>query len=203
MRITSGIWRGRELRVPRTGVRPAQDQLRQAIFSSLGAVVEGARVLDLFAGTGAYGLEALSRGADSACWVERDARILALLKSNARILMGESELARRAQFIAGDARIAPVLSRAGEGFDLIFADPPYEASEEGQWEEQMLRQLSGPVLRPGGWLVWEAAARSRVPDLPPGWTRVRDRHRGNTAWRIYGKEPWIAPLGVATGEGVR
>ena len=187
MRITGGEWRGRVLQVPRTGVRPAQDQLRQAIFSSLGAAVTGARVLDLFAGTGAYGLDALSRGAESACWIERDSRTLALLKTNARTLLGDADLARRARFIAGDALAPAVLSRAGEGFDLVFADPPYETAEQGEWERQMLQHLSGPALKPGGWLVWESAARSCVPELPPGWTLVRDRRRGNTAWRLYGK----------------
>ena len=187
MRITGGEWRGRVLQVPRAGVRPAQDQLRQAIFSSLGAAVTGARVLDLFAGTGAYGLEALSRGAESACWIERDSRTLALLKTNARTLLGDADLARRARFIAGDALAPAVLSRAGEGFDLVFADPPYEAAEEGEWEQLMLQHLSGPVLKPGGWLVWESSGRSSVPELPSGWTLVRDRRRGNTAWRLYGK----------------
>ncbi len=187
MRITGGEWRGRVLQVPRSGVRPAQDQLRQAIFSSLGAAVTGARVLDLFAGTGAYGLEALSRGAGSACWIERDGRTLALLKANVRTLLGDADLVRRARFIAGDARAPAVLNRAGEGFDLVFADPPYEAAEEGEWERLMLQHLSGPVLKPGGWLVWESAARSRVPELPPGWTLARDRSKGNTAWRLYGK----------------
>lgn len=189
MRITGGEWRGRVLQVPRAGVRPAQDQLRQAIFSSLGAAVSGARVLDLFAGTGAYGLEALSRGAESACWIERDSKTLALLKANVHALLGAAGPSPRAKVISGSALDPEVLSRAGEGFELVFADPPYEAAEDGGWELHTLRNLSGPVLRPGGWLVWESAARSPVPETPQGWSLVRDRRRGSTAWRLYGKNP--------------
>jgi len=88
IRITAGEWRGRLLRVPRGDVRPAQDRVRLAVFSSLADRVPGARVLDLFAGTGAYGLEALSRGAAAATWVENDRRVLAVLRENVEALCG-------------------------------------------------------------------------------------------------------------------
>ncbi len=176
------------LRVPRNGVRPAQDQLRQAIFSSLGEAVVDARVLDLFAGTGAYGIEALSRGAASVCWVERDARTLADLKGNVRSVLSPEAFQRQAHFVAGDALLPAVLAQAGHGWDLVFADPPYAEAEAGGWERQTLLNLSGSLLRPGGWLVWESSARSPVPEVPVGWIRVRNRSKGSTAWRLYGKD---------------
>ena len=88
MRITSGIFGGRTIKVP-PGIRPTQDKVRQALFSSLGERIGGARVLDLFAGSGALGLEAWSRGAESVCFVESDARVFPILKENIKTLCGE------------------------------------------------------------------------------------------------------------------
>ena len=125
MRVTGGRARGIPLRVPaRGGIRPAMDSLRERVFSSLGPGVEGSTVLDLFAGTGAYGLEALSRGALSAVFVERDRAALGCLKENLAAV--EKSLGRP----PGGGRIVPsdVLKwRPGpeETFDLIFADPPF------------------------------------------------------------------------------
>ena len=99
IRITAGEWRGRQLKVPHGDVRPAQDRVRLAVFSSLADRVPGARVLDLFAGTGAYGLESLSRGAASVIWVENDRRVLAVLRENIESLCPEQV----ARIVSADA----------------------------------------------------------------------------------------------------
>lgn len=173
------------MRVPPSGVRPTQDQLRQAVFSALGPAVPGARVLDCFAGTGAYGLEALSRGAAEVCWIERDARVLRTLKSNVVSLCGADHPTSRV--LAGDVFQAGMLDRAGAGFDLVFADPPYGPGEEERMGGRFLELMTGPVLRPGGWVVWESPAAVAPPASPPGWQLVRDRRAGGSAWRLYGK----------------
>ena len=125
MRVTGGGARGIPLRVPvRGAIRPAMDSLRERVFSSLGPAIEGARVLDLFAGTGSYGLEALSRGAESAVFVERDRGALGCLKENLAAV--EKSLGRPAG--SGTIVSSDVLKwRPGSRgfFDLIFADPPF------------------------------------------------------------------------------
>ncbi|MGQ9779151.1 MAG: 16S rRNA (guanine(966)-N(2))-methyltransferase RsmD [Bacillota bacterium] len=128
MRIVAGRFRGRRLQGPRhPGLRPTAEKVRKAVFDILGPRVAGAVVLDLFAGAGGLGLEALSRGAKQVIFVERDRRALDLLRRNLRELgLAEGEEVR---VVAGDVRM--VLSRlagAGERFDLVLADPPYAAA---------------------------------------------------------------------------
>lgn len=130
MRISGGAARGIPLSVPRgDAVRPATDGMRQAVFSSLGDAVVGARFLDLFAGSGAYGLEALSRGAAGGVFVERNSKALACLRQN---LAAVCKSLRRSEsgitVLAADATGAPV--GAGELPDLVFIDPPYEIIDE-------------------------------------------------------------------------
>jgi 16S rRNA (guanine966-N2)-methyltransferase len=173
------------LRVPRSGVRPTQDQLRQAVFSAIGPAVADARVLDCFAGTGAYGLDALSRGAAEVCWIERAAGALRTLKENVAALCGTAHPTSRV--LAGDVFQPGMLDRAGTDFDLVFADPPYGPGEEERMGDRFLKLMTGPVLRPGGWVVWESPAAVAPPPPPPGWRLVRDRRVGGSAWRLYGK----------------
>ncbi|MDP0499056.1 MAG: RsmD family RNA methyltransferase [Verrucomicrobiota bacterium JB022] len=130
MRITGGNARGIPLKVGTgEGLRPATDRMREAVFSSLGPRVEEARVLDLFAGSGAYGLEALSRGAAHCVWVERHRRTASLLRANV------AAVARSLQKMVADIGVvaeadALHFDRAGQ-VDLVFADPPYSL-----WREQ-------------------------------------------------------------------
>ena len=126
MRITGGIARGIQLRVPSKGaVRPATDYIREAVFSSMAAFIPGATVLDLFAGTGAYALEALSRGAKSATCVDLHAG--SDLDSNAQAVAKSMQLASLAlKIIIGDATKS---IKSEEKYDIVFADPPWELWE--------------------------------------------------------------------------
>ena len=133
MRIIGGLARGRQLFCP-TGleVRPAQDKIREAVFNILAKVVEGSIVLDLFAGTGSLGIEALSRGARQCVFVERDARAVQALRKNLEL----TGFATRGTILKRDAfKCLPELQKGGMRFGLVFIDPPYalwERPKEGQ-----------------------------------------------------------------------
>lgn len=126
LRIAAGTARGRRLIAPKgSSVRPTSDRVRQAIFNILGQFFQGERVLDLFAGTGAMGLEALSRGAGRATFVEQDATAVRAIEANIRALGWED----RTRVVRGE--VAAFLRGAREApFDLVFLDPPYELSPE-------------------------------------------------------------------------
>ena len=175
IRITAGEWRGRQLKVPRGDVRPAQDRVRLAVFSSLADRVPGARALDLFAGTGAYGLEALSRGAASVTWVENDRRVLAVLRENVESLCGPN---RGPAVVSADA--LRFLERGGGDapYDLIFADPPYD--RDGGWLKKILSALTGrSILKSSGLLVMEQSVH--VPAVTrAGWQQLKRRVYGET-----------------------
>lgn len=184
IRITAGEWRGRQLKVPRGDVRPAQDRVRLAVFSSLADRVPGARVLDLFAGTGAYGLEALSRGAAAATWVEKDRRVLAVLRENVTTLCGPGQ---DKAVVSADA--LRFLERGGGdvSYDLIFADPPYD--QDGGWLKKILSALTGrSILKSSGLLVMEQSVH--VPAVNrEGWQQLKRRVYGET------QIDYMAPIG--------
>jgi 16S rRNA (guanine966-N2)-methyltransferase len=120
LRVVAGAFKGRRLAAPRgTRTRPTADRVREALFSMLGDV-GGARVLDLYAGSGALGIEALSRGADSAVFVERDARALAAIERNLASVGAEASVVRQ--------DVLRFLGRADGAFDLVFCDPPYDSA---------------------------------------------------------------------------
>lgn len=182
MRITGGTLGGRSLATPPDNrVRPTSDKVRQAIFNILahqdfgdGFVLEGARVADLFAGTGALGLEAISRGAVFALFVEDSGESRALIHRNVEALglTGVTKIWRR------DAtRLGPMAPGADGPFDLVFLDPPYR------------KNLIAPALtalRDGGWLapraliVVESAADEDAPDTQPGFKTLDARVYGET-----------------------
>lgn len=120
MRVVAGTFKGRRLAAPRgTRTRPTADRVREALFSMLGDV-GGARVLDLHAGSGALGIEALSRGADSAVFVERDAQAVAAIERNLAAVGAEATVLRQ--------DVVRFLARADGAFDLVFCDPPYDSA---------------------------------------------------------------------------
>jgi len=176
MRIIAGIAKGMTLAVPRTGVRPTADRIRGAIFSSFGDRVVGARVLDLFAGTGALGLEAASRGAESVMFVEQARAALECLDKN--IVTFRKNRDATCQFSvarsAVDVKISSLVS-SGETFTLIFADPPY-----GTTAQELLRDENLPrLLTHDGMLALESAKRDAVVADEP-WEQVRHAVYGDT-----------------------
>ncbi len=172
MRIIAGRFRGRRLQAPAwDGLRPTSDKLRETLFNVLGARVPGARVLDGYAGTGAVGLEALSRGAAHATFVERDRRAADLIAANAEAC----GLDRPRDYTVERGAFVTVARRLDRGsFDLVVLDPPYEATG---LEEAL--DAARPLLSDGGLLVLERATR-RPPDVPAGLAHVRDVRSGDS-----------------------
>jgi pantetheine-phosphate adenylyltransferase len=173
MRVTGGTLGGRRLRVPASGVRPSADRVRESLFARLGAL-DGLRVLDLYAGSGALGIEALSRGAASVCFVDRSPASLAALRRN----LDDLGLRERTRVLRSDVvRALRRLARDAARFDLILADPPYASGEA----ERVLREVAaGALLAPGGALVLECRRRHPLP-TPEGLAAVDERHYGDTA----------------------
>lgn len=177
MRVVGGSDRGRRLRAPRgRRTRPTADRMRVALFDILGPAVAGMRVLDLFAGTGAVGIEALSRGATRAVFVERDRDALRALRANLATLRLGREQAR---VVAGDAvAVLPVLEASEAPFDLIFLDPPYA----GELAARALAALARSALvHPGTRVVVQHSGRTPLP-VPAGLRAAREPRRfGDTA----------------------
>jgi 16S rRNA (guanine966-N2)-methyltransferase len=175
MRISGGLARGIELSVPKgDSVRPATDGMRQAVFSSLGARVEGARFADLFAGSGAYGLEAFSRGASGGTFVERNSRTAACLRRNiAAVCRSLGKGGGEVVAVEADALSLP--TGTGAAPDLIFVDPPYEMI--GEIAPALFGKLSaalGPDWK--GLVVFEMPGEERLE--PPGWSCAKRLGRG-------------------------
>lgn len=176
MRIIAGIAKGMTLAVPRTGVRPTADRIREAIFSSLGERVPGARVLDVFAGTGAIGLEAASRGAGSVMFVENARTALECLEQNLDKFKRNREVtcAFSVARVAVEAEIRKLVA-AGETFSLVFADPPYGEAAQALLRDERLPRL----LASDGLLVLESAKREALAVCQP-WELVRESTYGDT-----------------------
>jgi 16S rRNA (guanine966-N2)-methyltransferase len=172
LRVISGTAGGLHLKSPkRHELRPTQDRIRQVIFSSLAEAVPGARVLDLYAGTGSIGIEALSRGAVSATFVEQDAEAAQCIRDNLLHCRLQGEV-RREDALAYLARTPP------ERFDLVFADPPYVKSRGVLDDEPLLGKLV-PFLAPGGIFIWEHYAGRRL-QFAAQWEVLRQRTYGET-----------------------
>jgi 16S rRNA (guanine966-N2)-methyltransferase len=182
-RLISGIAGGRRLKVPRTGVRPTGDRAREALFNSLTHLVDlhGAAVLDLYAGSGALGLEALSRGAGTVVLVENGQGVLPVLKENLAAvgLSGGRVIAGSVPTVVGGAPPA--------SFDLVLADPPYATSDEEV--VGVLRALvKGAWLAPGALVVVERSSRNEPFEWPTPLVGLRDRRYGEAQLR-YGRSP--------------
>jgi 16S rRNA (guanine966-N2)-methyltransferase len=175
MRVIAGAAGGIQLDVPKTGVRPTMDRVKAAIFSSLGELVIGARVLDLFAGTGALGIEALSRGAASALFVEDDAAAGSVIERN--LVRTKLEGRVRKQDVFAFLRTG----QSTEAFRIIFADPPYEKMKSGERFTQLLlesTELAG-LLEPSGIFVLEKRPEEKLPATAL-WEITRARKYGAT-----------------------
>ncbi len=181
LRIISGRYRGRRLKGPvSAGVRPTSDSLRETLFNILRSRVEGARVLDGYAGTGAIGLEALSRGATAVTFVERDRRALEVLRENvAACSAADACVIIRDDFVG-------VGARHGVGpYDLVIVDPP---SDTGPYEPSLLDATAR--LAPAGVLVVEHSRRRAVPADAAGVPRQRVVTAGDSALAFFAAAPW-------------
>lgn len=171
LRVISGSAGGLHLQSPkRHELRPTQDRIRQVIFSSLAERIPGARVLDLFAGTGAFGIEALSRGAGSATFVEQNAEAVDCIRRNLAHCHLQGEIHR------GD--VVAFLARPSELFyDLIFADPPYTKTRD-PLDTAFLATIA-PHLAPDGLFIWEHYADQPLHNAT-SWSIIRQRTYGET-----------------------
>jgi 16S rRNA (guanine966-N2)-methyltransferase len=179
MRIVAGSLKGRRLQAPKwDGLRPTSDKLRETLFNVLAPRIRGARVLDGYAGTGAVGIEALSRGAAHVTFLERDPRALALIAENLTRcgVMGGYTILRADLAVAGPAGLPAV-------FDVVFPDPPYAMAPD-QADEH-----AAGVVAPGGRLIIEHARRS-IPRASIGdLALARTLTAGDSALSFYGHEP--------------
>lgn len=181
MRIIAGTWKGRRLAGPRSdGVRPTTDGLRETLFNILAARVSDARVLDGYAGTGSVGLEALSRGASTVTFVERDRRTLAVLRRNIETCgAGASSVVVCGDFL--DARAA----QAGRApFDVVFVDPPYEATDLAAVAEAAVS-----LAAPDGIVVVEHSRRRASLEQAGAFARARLLTAGDSALSFYTASP--------------
>ena len=180
IRIVGGQAKGRMLKVPPGDkTRPTSARVREAVFGMLQAAVPGADVLDLFCGSGAYALEALSRGARRAVLVDSDARAVSCARQNAQSL----DFSDKTSIFRSDyLRALQMLRQNGKKFDMIFLDPPYRAN-------LYTKALSGagPLMREGGWAVCEHAAQYSVQPTQ-GWALERTKVYGTRAVTLYQKE---------------
>jgi 16S rRNA (guanine966-N2)-methyltransferase len=177
MRITGGRARGIQLAVPKgDAVRPATDGMRQAVFSSLASRVPGARFLDLFAGSGGYGLEALSRGAAGGVFVEKNAKAAACLRENiAAVCKSVGIPPAEVRLLQADA-LAVSLGLPGEVPDLVFVDPPYEIIPEiaPKLFARMTEALAG---KPETLVIFELPGEFEL--TPVGWTLLKRLGKGH------------------------
>lgn len=191
MRVVAGQFRGRRLAGPKGhATRPTADKVREALFSIVGDV-EGLRVLDLFAGTGALGIEALSRGAAHVTFVERDRRMRAVLKVNLDVVAG-TPASDRARVTGGDALDFLRREAGRERFDLVLLDPPYAQAE--RLARPLADSLPG-VLAPDARIVAECdrrrplrlelAADALQAASRPGFVLIDERRYGDTLLRIF------------------
>ncbi len=176
MRVIAGHWGGRRLQAPPgDSTRPTSDRVREALFSVLGPRLEGARVLDLFAGSGALGIEALSRGAAAATFVDSAPAAIRAVRANLQALGIEAEVRR-----ADARRFLGGASAAARQYDLVFLDPPYRLA--GRLGPELTAALPA-VLAPGAAVVAESDRRA---PLALGLELHDERRYGDTLIRIHG-----------------
>jgi 16S rRNA (guanine966-N2)-methyltransferase len=174
LRVVSGTVGGLRLKTPKgVEIRPTQDRIKQVIFSSLVDWVENASVLDLYAGTGALGIEALSHGAKQALFVEKEEKCAKAIEQNLELCKFTS-LARVRKMDVETFLKSP----ATESFDLVFADPPYQKIY-GTLDDSHFLEWIRPWVKESGLFVWEHYSGQKLSQ-PQGWTIVRDRDYGET-----------------------
>ncbi len=175
LRIIGGRYRGRRLTFPdQPGLRPTADRVRETLFNWLTPVIAGARCLDAFAGSGALGFEAASRGAVQVVMIERAGTVATRLRANAQIL-GAAEIA------VHQVDALAWLDRPGEHFDLVFLDPPFA---DGLLAPAIERLQRHGWVAPGARVYLEAPLRTGFPPLPEAWDLIRDKTAGQVRYGL-------------------
>ena len=183
MRITGGQFCGRILKVPNSdAIRPTQDRVRESVFNIIQCEIGGAKFLDLFAGSGAVGLEALSRGASAATFVEMNRRHLATLKDNLSAL--QPQLHTSTCDVVASEVYGWIANYSGPGFDIAFADPPYALGEEKGYASVLKTLAERNVVKTDGMFIAEMTAVQKAEETP-GWDLLRDRTYGKTRICIW------------------
>lgn len=176
MRVITGTARGRRLREPEgLATRPTADSVKEAMFNTIQFDIEGRRVLDLFAGTGQLGIEALSRGAAEAVFVDESSDAVRLVRENLKIcaLAGSVVQTESIGYLTGCGK-----------FDLIFLDPPYDT---GLLDKALQNAIKFDILHDGGIIVCESRREKEMPDVPAPYYKLRERGYGKVKLTLYGK----------------
>ena len=180
LRTIGGEWRGRKIRFPPvSAIRPTPDRVRETAFNWLQSAVAGRRCLDLYAGSGALGLEALSRGAREVVFVDLEPAVSRHLLATLQVLGCD-----RGRVVRSGAR--SYLAGTAEPFDIIFLDPPF--SEPVLAEDCRRIEASG-WLAPGGFAYLEAPASVGPPELPDGWSLLKSKRAGEVGYHLAQREP--------------
>ncbi len=180
LRIIAGLWRGRKLSFPDVdGLRPTGDRIRETLFNWLAPEIQDARCLDLFAGSGALGIEALSRGAETSVLVERDSKAATQLKANLEILKAE-----QGRVVNADALGFLQKGNADAPYHIIFIDPPFQLN---LWQGVI------EALEAGNWLadnatIYIESGRDDEYHPPINWQLHRDKHAGAVSYRLFYRE---------------
>ena len=183
LRVITGTARGKRLReLEGRDTRPTTDRVKEGLFNAIQFDIEGRRVLDLFAGTGQLGIECLSRGAESAVFIDQSPKAVALIRDNLRL----TNLEARAAVLQADA--LDFLSRTRERFDLLFLDPPYAS---GLLDEAIKRAAAFDILKPRGIIVAEYPATDPFPVPPPPFRAGRTYRYGKIAVTLCQREDEI------------
>ena len=180
LRIIGGEWRGRKIRFPPVAaIRPTPDRVRETLFNWLQGVTPGSRCLDLYAGSGALGFEALSRGAREVVFVDVEPAVRRHLEEMLKLLSCD-----RGRVVQTDA--LGFLARPGEPFDVIFLDPPFA---EPVLAEVCRRIEAGGWLKPGGLVYVESPAAAGEPQLPVGWSLLKTKKAGEVGYHLARRDP--------------
>jgi 16S rRNA (guanine966-N2)-methyltransferase len=177
VRIIAGRWRGRKLDFPDAeGLRPTSDRIRETLFNWLADLIPGARCLDAFAGSGALGFEAASRGASCVVMLERNPVIVAALQASRDRIDDEV-----IEIHAADA--ATWLQRCDTPFDLVFLDPPF--TDRRLLTDAIDALAAGDCIKPGGRIYLELPKQARLPDLPEDWVQEKAKVAGQVSYHLF------------------
>jgi 16S rRNA (guanine966-N2)-methyltransferase len=180
LRIIGGAWRGRKIHFPPVAaIRPTPDRVRETVFNWLQSVVPGSRCLDLYAGSGALGLEALSRGAREVVFVDLEAAVSRHLIATLQTLGCD-----RGRVVRSDAR--QFLEGPVQPFDVVFLDPPFG---EPVLADVCRRIVAGGWLAPDGHVYLEAPASAGPPELPAGWSLLKSKRAGEVGYHLARRDP--------------